>query len=279
MSGQRGFFDIDEHYAALSAAGDALQRLASVIDFEVFRPVLDAALVRSDRSKGGRPPYDAVVMFSPKEGPDPAGDLRAARPPQVRDATDRCGGRCAAGERGGRGVARPSRGRSRHRSLAARPDSPEASQPRLTEPARSRLRLRAREGNQMREIFVFHDAEAEPRNGASRRSTATAMAGASSRSSAGFGPRSGRSGSRTGCGRIRTRRRVRSRTFGSRRCQVGDLARPVPDFDIDTLEPAVRRGDRLSITFKFDHRRRACDTPFTGQRVKAIRHRHDTLPG
>jgi len=26
MSGQRGFFDIDERYAALSAAGDPLQR-------------------------------------------------------------------------------------------------------------------------------------------------------------------------------------------------------------------------------------------------------------
>ena len=63
MSGQRGFFDIDERYAVLSAAGDPLQRLASVVDFEVFRPVLNDALVRSDRAKGGRPPYDAVLMF------------------------------------------------------------------------------------------------------------------------------------------------------------------------------------------------------------------------
>src|SRR5947209_12844654 len=63
MSGQRGLFDIDERYAALSAAGDPLQRLASVVDFEVFRPALDAALARSDRSQGGRPPYDAVAMF------------------------------------------------------------------------------------------------------------------------------------------------------------------------------------------------------------------------
>ena len=63
MSGQRGLFDIDERYTALSAAGDPLQRLASVVDLEVFRPVLDAALARSDRSKGGRPLYDAVLMF------------------------------------------------------------------------------------------------------------------------------------------------------------------------------------------------------------------------
>jgi transposase, IS5 family len=63
MSGQRGFFDIDERYAALSAAGDPLQSLAAVVDFEVFRPVLEAALARSERTKGGRPPHDAVRMF------------------------------------------------------------------------------------------------------------------------------------------------------------------------------------------------------------------------
>lgn len=63
MAEQRGFFDLDERYTALSAAGDPLERLAAVVDFEVFRPDLDAALARSDRAKGGRPPYDAVLMF------------------------------------------------------------------------------------------------------------------------------------------------------------------------------------------------------------------------
>ena len=63
MADQRGFFDLDERYAALSAVGDPLERLASVVDFGVFRPDLDAALARSDRAKGGRPPYDAVLMF------------------------------------------------------------------------------------------------------------------------------------------------------------------------------------------------------------------------
>ena len=60
---QRGFFDVDERLAALSRAGDPLERLSAVVDFELFRPVLDAALARSDRGKGGRPPYDAVLMF------------------------------------------------------------------------------------------------------------------------------------------------------------------------------------------------------------------------
>jgi hypothetical protein len=63
MAGQPGFFDVDERYAALSAAGDPLERLAAVVDFEIFRPVLDAALARSDRSRGGRPPYDSVLML------------------------------------------------------------------------------------------------------------------------------------------------------------------------------------------------------------------------
>jgi IS5 family transposase len=63
MSGQAGFFDLDERYRVLSAAGDALERLAGAVDFELFRPELETALQRSDRSRGGRPPYDAVLMF------------------------------------------------------------------------------------------------------------------------------------------------------------------------------------------------------------------------
>lgn len=63
MAGQPGFFDLDERYRALSQSGDPLERLAAVVDFEMFRPELDAVLARSDRSQGGRPPMDAVMMF------------------------------------------------------------------------------------------------------------------------------------------------------------------------------------------------------------------------
>jgi transposase, IS5 family len=63
MAGQPGFFDNDERLKALSAAGDPLERLAEVVDFEGFRGALEAALSRSDRARGGRPPYDAVLMF------------------------------------------------------------------------------------------------------------------------------------------------------------------------------------------------------------------------
>ena len=40
-----------------------LEHLSAVVDFELFRPELEAALARGDRSQGGRPPYDAVLMF------------------------------------------------------------------------------------------------------------------------------------------------------------------------------------------------------------------------
>lgn len=63
MTQQRGFFDLDERYAALSKAGDPLERLSALVDFEMFRADLDAALRRSDRGRGGRPPLDAVMMF------------------------------------------------------------------------------------------------------------------------------------------------------------------------------------------------------------------------
>ena len=43
--------------------GDELERLAAVVDFELFRPELERAVPRADRSKGGRPPFDHVVMF------------------------------------------------------------------------------------------------------------------------------------------------------------------------------------------------------------------------
>ena len=40
---QFGFFDLPEHLHRLSAAGDPLEELGRIIDFEAFRPVLDEA--------------------------------------------------------------------------------------------------------------------------------------------------------------------------------------------------------------------------------------------
>ena len=63
MQGQVGFWDVDERYAQLSEAGDPLEKLNSVVPWDVFRKPLAKALKRSDGAKGGRPPYDAVMMF------------------------------------------------------------------------------------------------------------------------------------------------------------------------------------------------------------------------
>ena len=63
MVGQPGFFDVDERLKDISAKGDDLERLKQIVDFEVFRADLERAAPRSDRSKGGRPPYDHILMF------------------------------------------------------------------------------------------------------------------------------------------------------------------------------------------------------------------------
>ena len=63
MRDQAGFFDIDERLKELSAKGDDLVRLNALVDFEVFRVDLERAVPRSDRCKGGRPPFDLVFMF------------------------------------------------------------------------------------------------------------------------------------------------------------------------------------------------------------------------
>jgi transposase, IS5 family len=63
MGRQRGFWDLEEHYAKLSKTGDPLETLAAAVEFEPFRYRLDKALNRADGSKGGRPPYDCVLMF------------------------------------------------------------------------------------------------------------------------------------------------------------------------------------------------------------------------
>jgi transposase, IS5 family len=63
MGRQAGFFDLEERLAGLSAKGDGLERLSAVVDFELFRPELERAVPRADRSQGGRPPFDHVLMF------------------------------------------------------------------------------------------------------------------------------------------------------------------------------------------------------------------------
>src|ERR1039458_9142512 len=63
MSGQPGFFDVQDRYEALSRAGDPLEGLRTMIPWEDFRKPLKKTLQRKDRNAGGRPPFDDVLMF------------------------------------------------------------------------------------------------------------------------------------------------------------------------------------------------------------------------
>jgi transposase, IS5 family len=64
MRGQPGFFDIDDRLKRLSDLGDQLETFRSAVDFELFRPELNAALSYTEPTEGGRPPFDPVLMFT-----------------------------------------------------------------------------------------------------------------------------------------------------------------------------------------------------------------------
>jgi len=71
-SRQPGFWDVEERLRQLSAQGDPLEKLAATVDFEIFRGALEAALGFRDRSKGGRPPFDAVLKSTALRASPPA---------------------------------------------------------------------------------------------------------------------------------------------------------------------------------------------------------------
>jgi len=47
----------------LSEMGDPLEKMANDIDWELFRPIIDEAIRKDSYAKGGRPPYDSILMF------------------------------------------------------------------------------------------------------------------------------------------------------------------------------------------------------------------------
>ncbi len=64
--GQMGFFDIANRYAGLDAKNDPLVKIDEVVPWEDFRPRLEAAWrtpAEERKSRAGRKPWDAVVMF------------------------------------------------------------------------------------------------------------------------------------------------------------------------------------------------------------------------
>jgi len=60
---QTGLFDLDNRYASLSDAGDPLERLNTVIDWEIFRPILERIDIKERKSAAGRKSLCRVLMF------------------------------------------------------------------------------------------------------------------------------------------------------------------------------------------------------------------------
>jgi len=64
--GQLGFYDLDKRLKAISAKGDPLEALKALISFESFRADIEAVVrlaPEARKSKAGRKPFDAVMMF------------------------------------------------------------------------------------------------------------------------------------------------------------------------------------------------------------------------
>jgi IS5 family transposase len=61
---QFNFLDEESRLDRLSKLGDPLEKVTTAVDFEFFRPTLDAIFGKEkDEGKGGRPPWDFVLIF------------------------------------------------------------------------------------------------------------------------------------------------------------------------------------------------------------------------
>ena len=60
---QNSLFDLQTRYASLSEAGDPLERLNAVIDWEIFRPILARIDPTERKSAAGRKPTCRILMF------------------------------------------------------------------------------------------------------------------------------------------------------------------------------------------------------------------------
>lgn len=61
--GNMGLFDDEHTLEKLNDMGNPLDRLSGVIDFEMFREILEKALHKDKMTKAGAKPYDPVLMF------------------------------------------------------------------------------------------------------------------------------------------------------------------------------------------------------------------------
>ena len=60
---QLSIFAEGKRLEKLSKLGDVLEQLNAIINWLIFTPILDAAIPRIKSEKGGRPPFDNLLMF------------------------------------------------------------------------------------------------------------------------------------------------------------------------------------------------------------------------
>lgn len=60
---QLGFFDTNKRYEQLNKLKDPLLVLSSLIDFEIFREVIEKGLEKKRKNNSGRKPFDKVMLF------------------------------------------------------------------------------------------------------------------------------------------------------------------------------------------------------------------------
>jgi len=64
---QMGFFDADKRLSVLSAKGDPLVSISTLVPWEMFRGDIEAVVLTADGSRkgnAGRKPIDALVLFA-----------------------------------------------------------------------------------------------------------------------------------------------------------------------------------------------------------------------
>lgn len=63
-TGRRGLFDERENIEKLSTIGNPLEKVENVVDFEMFRNILEDALLNKEKkNNAGAKPFDVVMMF------------------------------------------------------------------------------------------------------------------------------------------------------------------------------------------------------------------------
>ena len=60
---QLGFLDFDIRFHSIDMAGDPLTKINEVIDWEIFRPIIDQAREKERKSKAGAKGFDSVLRF------------------------------------------------------------------------------------------------------------------------------------------------------------------------------------------------------------------------